>query len=225
MVIAPLEKQENNVLKQVTQKLSVFGVVIGIATLAFSSSAFAHVVVKPAEVVTAGFQTFTIGVPNEKDISTTSIKLVIPDGLKYVQPTQKEGWQIDVEKDGTGEDAAVKSITWSGNDVKAGFRDDFTFSGQVPEKTTELQWKAYQTYSDGTVVSWDKATQGEDSETLTSGPFSVTKVVADTETDASIKKTDQVAADAKSTASTALYVGVAGIVVGLAGVYFGTRKK
>lgn len=214
-------------LKRLSQKLSVFGVLLGVATLAFSASASAHVVVKPAEAVTAGFQTFTIGVPNEKDTSTTSVKLVIPAGLKYVQSTQKAGWQIDVEKDGTGEDATVKSITWSGNEVKAGFRDDFTFSGQVPEKATELQWKAYQTYSDGTVVSWDKASSGDnhESEDENSGPFSVTKVVADTATDASIKKADQAAADAKSAANTALYVGIAGVIVGLAGVYFGTRKK
>jgi len=213
-------------LKRLNQKLSVFGVLLSIATLAFSASASAHVAVKPAEVVTAGFQTFTIGVPNEKDISTTSVKLVIPAGLKHVQATQKAGWQIDVEKDGTGEDATVTSITWSGNEVKAGFRDDFTFSGQVPEKATELQWKAYQTYSDGTVVSWDKASEGgHDEEGGNSGPFSVTKVVADTATDTSIKKADQAAADAKSAANTALYVGIAGVVAGLAGVYFGTRKK
>ena len=214
-------------LKRLGQKLSVFGVLLGVATLAFSASASAHVVVKPAEVVTAGFQTFTIGVPNEKDISTTSVKLTIPAGLKYVQPTQKDGWQIDVEKDGTGEDATVRSITWSGNEVKAGFRDDFTFSGQVPEKATELQWKAYQTYSDGTVVSWDKASSadGHEEESETSGPFSVTMVVADTATDASIKKADQAAADAKSAASTALYVGISGVIVGLAGVYLATRKK
>lgn len=214
-------------LKRLGQKLSVFGVLLGVATLAFGASASAHVVVKPAEVVTAGFQTFTIGVPNEKDISTTSVKLVIPAGLKYVQPTQKAGWQIDVEKDGTGEDATVKSITWSGNEVKAGFRDEFTFSGQVPEQATELQWKAYQTYSDGTIVSWDKASSGDDheSEDENSGPFSVTKVVADTTTDASIMKADQAAADAKSAANTALYVGIAGVIVGLAGVYLATRKK
>lgn len=213
--------------KRLSQKLSVFGALIGVATLLFSASASAHVVVKPAEVVTAGFQTFTIGVPNEKDIPTTSVKLVIPAGLKYVQPTQKAGWQIDVEKDGTGEDATVKSITWSGNEVKAGFRDEFTFSGQVPEQATELQWKAYQTYSDGTIVSWDKASSGDDheSEDENSGPFSVTKVVTDTATDASIKKADQAAADAKSAANTALYVGIAGVIVGLAGVFLATRKK
>ncbi len=213
--------------KAINQRLSVLGVLLAVVTLTLSATASAHVVVKPAEVVTAGFQTFTIGVPNEKDISTTSVKLAVPEGLKYVQPTQKAGWQIDVEKDGTGEDATVKSITWSGNEVKAGYRDDFTFSGQVPEQATDLQWKAYQTYSDGTVVAWDKTSTGDDheSEDKNSGPFSVTKVVATTATDASIKKAEQAAADAKSAANTALYVGIAGVVLGLVGIYFGTRKK
>ena len=142
-------------MKNLAQKLSVFGVLISLSMLAFSVSASAHVVVKPDEVLTAGFQTFNVGVPNEKAISTTSIKVAIPAGVKYVQPTQKDGWQIDVEKVGAGEDSIVKSITWSGGEVKAGFRDDFTFSGQVPEKVSELEWKAYQTYSDGTIVSWE----------------------------------------------------------------------
>jgi len=213
--------------KAAVSRLLVIGVFVSIVSLAVSVPASAHVVVKPAEVVTAGFQTFTIGVPNEKDIATTSIKLTIPEGLKYVQPTQKEGWQIDIESEGNGLDATVKSITWSGNEVKAGFRDDFTFSGQVPEKTTDLQWKAYQTYSDGTVVSWDKASSGDDheSEDENSGPFSVTKVVPQTANDASLATVDKAAADAKSAASTALYVGIAGVVVGLFGVFLGTRKR
>lgn len=213
-------------IKKLSQKLSVLGIVIGVTVLAFSSSASAHVVVKPAEAVTAGFQTFTIGVPNEKGVATTKIKLIIPSGLKYVQPTQKSGWKIDIEKEGKGEDAIVKSITWSGNKVNPGFRDDFTFSGQVPQEATELQWKAYQTYADGTLVSWDKVSQGDhDDEDSNSGPLSVTKVVVNTAADTSIKNIDQAAADAKNSADTALYVAVAGVAVGFAGVYFGTRKR
>jgi len=210
-----------------TQKLSAFGLTLSAAIFVLSGSASAHVTVKPAEVVTAGFQTFTVSVPNEKDIATTSVELKIPDGMKYVQPTQKAGWQIDFEKDGNGLDATVKSITWSGNVVSAGFRDDFTFSGQVPEEATQLQWKAYQTYADGTVVSWDKASTGDDheSEDENSGPFSVTQVVANATADISTEEVNQVAADASSTATFALYVAIAGVLVGLAGVYFGTRKK
>ncbi len=214
-------------MKLAVSRLSAVGVFVSILTLAFSATASAHVVVKPAEVVTAGFQTFTIGVPNEKDISTTSVKLTIPEGLKYVQPTQKAGWHIDIESEGTGLDATVKSITWSGNEVKAGFRDDFTFSGQVPEKATELQWNAYQTYSDGTVVSWDKASSGDDheSEDENSGPFSVTKVVNETADEVALNNAEQAAADAKSAASTALYVGIAGVIVGLIAIFLGTRRK
>jgi len=218
---------EKRVMKSVFSRLSVIGVFVSVITLAFSTTASAHVAVKPAEVVTAGFQTFTIGVPNEKDISTTSVKLSIPEGIKYVQPTQKAGWQIDIETEGTGIEASVKSITWSGNEVKAGFRDEFTFSAQVPEKATELQWKAYQTYADGTVVSWDKASHGDDheNEDENSGPFSVTKVVAETADEIALKNIEQNTADAKSTATTALYVAVAGVVVGLIAAYLGTRKK
>lgn len=213
-------------LKKLAQKVSSIGALVGVTVLVFSSSASAHVVVKPAEVVTAGFQTFSIGVPNEKEIPTTSVKLVIPEGLSFVSPTQKAGWEISVEKEGEGEAATVKSITWNGA-VAAGFRDDFTFSGKVPSEVTELQWKAYQTYSDGTVVSWDKAESGSghDSEDAKSGPFSVTKVVASTAADASVKSASKTAADAKSSADVALYVGIASVLVGLVGVYFGTRKK
>lgn len=212
-------------MKRVKHSLSILW---GLAlTLLIATPVSAHVVVKPAEVPTAAFQTFTIGVPNEKDIPTTSVKLVMPAGLKYVQPTQKAGWQINVEKEGEGEDATVKSVTWSGNEVKPGFRDDFTFSGQVPDKATELQWKAYQTYSDGTIVSWDKASSadGHEAESETSGPFSVTKVVTDTATDISIKNSEQTANDAKSAANTALYLAMAAVVIGLIGVFLGIRKK
>jgi uncharacterized protein YcnI len=215
------------VLKQVIQKMSVTAVLIGISSFAVSSNVFAHVTVKPAEVVSSGFQTFSVNVPNEKSISTVSVKVLIPEGLAYVQPNQKAGWQIAVEKEGSGLDTTVTSITWSGNEVKADFRDEFTFSGQVPDKTTELQWKAYQTYADGTVVAWDKASNGNGHETEdeNSGPFSVTNVVARTSADVSVQDATQAVANAQASANNALYVGVAGIALGLAGIYFGTRKK
>lgn len=227
-------------MKRFSHKLTLFGVLLGIVTLTFSVGASAHVIVKPAEVLSAAFQTFTVRVPNEKDVATTSVKLMIPAGLKNVQPTQMNpqqpnnptctfcrfetagGWQIKVDKTGSGQNAVVKSITWSGQ-IQPGFREDFTFAAQVPDKTGEINWKAYQTYADGTVVSWDKATGS--SEGSNSGPFSITKVVSETAADVAVSKANQAAADAKNAANTALYVAIAGVAVGLVGVYFGTRKK
>lgn len=210
-------------MKRFSHKLTLFGALLGIVTLTFSVGASAHVVVKPAEVLSAAFQTFTVSVPSEKDIATTSVKLMIPAGLKNVQPTHMgSGWQIKVDKTGSGQNAAVKSITWSGQ-IQPGFREDFTFAAQVPDKIGEINWKAYQTYADGTVVSWDKATgSGEGSN---SGPFSITKVVSETAADVAVRQANQAAADAKNAANTALYVAIAGVAVGIIGVYFGTRKK
>lgn len=213
-------------MKQLIRKIAAFSVLVSMVALGMGSVVSAHVVVRPAEVTTAGFQTFTVGVPNEKEIPTTSIKLVMPDGLKHVSPTQKSGWNIDIEKQGSGEDAVVTSVTWSGNEVRVGFRDEFTFSAQVPEKVTELQWKAYQTYADGTVVSWDKASEGDghESDQPNSGPYSVTEVVTDTETAASIKASDAAAAGARDTANRALYIGTAGLLIALLSVFLATRK-
>lgn len=215
---------------KIFSKALVAGVLIAIVTVAMGVPVSAHVVVKPAEAVTASFQTFTIGVPNEKDIPTTSIKVLIPEGVKHVTPTQKTGWKILVErnhgKDEVSDDEAqVTSITWSNGTVAKGMRDDFTFSGQVPAEATELQWKAYQTYSDGTVVSWDQSSEGGHGSDKTAGPFSVTKVVTQTAQEGALKQAEQTAVDAKNSAATALYVGLAGLLVGLAGIFLGTRKK
>lgn len=210
-------------MKLVRQRITAIVAIVGISVLALSSSASAHVVVKPAEAQTASFQIFSTDVPNEKNIAVTSIRLDIPVGLKFVSPTEKAGWKIKLEKIGSGESATVKSITWSGGTIDAGLRDDFTFSGKVPAKNTELDWKVYQTYADGSVISWNQAEGAKESEN--SGPFSVTKVAAKSASDAQIQKAQQAVIDAKTAANRALYAGVAGVVIGLAGVYLATRKQ
>jgi uncharacterized protein YcnI len=133
--------------------------------------ASAHVVVKPAQVGVGTFQTFTTGVPNEKDLATVAVKVLIPDGLESVSPTVKQGWKIDVAKQGTGDDTRVTEISWTEGSIPTGQRDDFTFSARVPANETQLNWKAYQTYSDGSVVAWDGSGGGT--------PYSTTAVLND----------------------------------------------
>ncbi|MFZ1324004.1 MAG: DUF1775 domain-containing protein [Candidatus Saccharimonadales bacterium] len=194
------------------------------ASLVMAGSASAHVVVRPAEVKTASFTTFTIGVPVEKAIPTTSVKLLVPEGLQYVSPTLKANWTVNTGKTGEGEAAIITSITWSGNSIPAGFRDEFSFSAKVPGNAAELQWKAYQTYADGTVVAWDQA-ENSQQEGTNSGPFSVTKVVTETEAEVQARRTAQAAADADEAADRALYVGIAAAVLGIAGIGLALRKN
>jgi uncharacterized protein YcnI len=158
-----------------------------------ASSALAHVVVKPAEVGVGSFQTFTVGVPVEKEIPTVGLRLVIPGGLNHVSPNVKPGWKIETKKEANeAEEEAghseekVTEITWSGGVIPHGQRDDFYFSAQVPAETTTLSWKAYQTYQDGSVVSWELGPNDEqpkdeegNPDYSKSGPASETRVVDD----------------------------------------------
>lgn len=161
----------------------------------------AHVSVKPQQAGAASFQTFTVGVPVEKDMATVGLRLVIPEGLNRVTPNVKSGWKVEVKKEertvgmkgevlNTGEQApkeeVVTEIIWSGGVIPSGQRDDFLFSAQVPSDEKTLQWKAYQTYADGTVVSWDQEPNAEQpknedghSDFSEKGPLSETKVIND----------------------------------------------
>ncbi len=133
--------------------------------------ALAHVLVKPAEVGVAAYQTFTIGVPNEKDNPTVALRLVLPEGLKSVTPNVKPGWTVTAQNN---------EINWTGGSIPTGQRDDFIFSAQAPASETTLQWKVYQTYQNGEVIAWDHDPSMEHSDKEGSaGPYSQTKVIND----------------------------------------------
>ena len=153
------------------KKLSALSILLAVVIMPAIASA--HVVVKPEQVGIGAFQTFMTGVPNEKDIPVTGLKLSIPAGLNYVTPNVKPGWDVNVVKSGD----TVTEIDWTNGSIPAGQRDEFDFSAQAPAKATAIQWKAYQTYADGSVVAWDQTPNGKDDESAT--PYSVTKVVDD----------------------------------------------
>lgn len=217
-------------MRKLTQRLPLAGIIVSTLVLALVVPASAHVVVQPKEALTASFQTFTVGVPNEKSVPTTAVKVDIPTGLQFVSPTQKPGWQITVEKTGEGEGASAKSITWSGNQVAAGFRDDFTFSAKLPEDPTELQWKAYQTYADGQVVAWElsEADQPKKADGAPdfskSGPLSVTNVVSTTDQAAAIEQNRQANEEAKKAVDSARTIAYIALALSVAAVAVATRK-
>lgn len=147
-----------------------------------AGSAFAHVTVKPSQVNIGTFQVFDISVPVEKEIPAVGIRLNIPEGLDYVSPTVKPGWKVDIKKNSDGK---VTELAWSSGSIPAGQRDDFTFSAKVPTTSGTLQWKAYQTYKDGSVVSWDldadkqPVKENGEPDFSKSGPYSKTEVIND----------------------------------------------
>jgi len=169
-----------------------------------------------------------VSVPNEKSIPTVEVKLDIPSGVTGVTPTAKAEWDIAVEKEGRGDTARVTSVTWSDGAILDGLRDEFTFSAKTPDQDGEIQWKAYQTYADGTTVAWDQpeSNKGHE-EASTSGPFSVTTVSATMESDDEHSHQDAGthAHNESGAGRWALYISAAALAVSFGALFVALRKK
>lgn len=206
------------------KKVALMVASAGMLVFGLSGAVSAHVVVRPGDAKTGAYQTFTVSVPVERDSPTVKVKLDIPMGVTSVTPTVKPGWTIQTEKHDEDENAMVTAITWTGGQIGVGLRDEFTFSAKTPDEPTDVQWKAYQTYKDGTVVSWDQQPSSEEKEGTTTGPFSVTKVAADSAQDKALKDAATKANDAQQSANWGLYAGIAGIVVALIAVAVASHR-
>ena len=192
----------------------LIAVVPALAILLTPVLASAHVIVTPGQANVADELTFNVSVPNERQTPVTNIKLDIPSGVSEVTPTVKDGWTIQTTTAKEGNDTDVTSIIWTDGSIPVGQREDFGFSAQVPAKATQLDWKAYQTYADGTVVHWDQKPAGSDDAMGNAGPYSVTKVVNDLSSPAP---------SASSSNTPALVISLVALVIAFGGILF--RKK
>ena len=108
----------------------------------------AHVVVTPRESAEGAEQTYTVRVPTEGTVSTTSLELDIPAGLHVMQVAAGEGFTFAVKK----QNDRIVAITWT-REIKPKEFALFTFTAHNPSPGT-LQWKAHQTFADGSIRHW-----------------------------------------------------------------------
>ena len=108
----------------------------------------APVIVTPRESVTGAEQVYSVSVPNELTVPSTTLELEIPAGLHVMQIATGEGFTFDVKKDGN----QIVSITWK-REIKPKERAVFTFTAHNPQPGP-LQWKAHQTFADGSMKHW-----------------------------------------------------------------------
>jgi uncharacterized protein YcnI len=130
--------------------------------------AAAHVTVSPQSLPQGTDDAIlTFRVPNESaTAAVTGLKIQFPltHPIVLVNPEAGSGWQVNVIKstlpkpittdDGTFT-STTSEIDWSGSTIPVGQFGEFNVLAQgVPSGTSQLVFKAIQTYSDGTVVSW-----------------------------------------------------------------------
>src|SRR5256885_15068808 len=117
-------------------------------------SALAHAVVSPPVAKTGELQVFTLSVPTEKEgATTTKIELDVPSGFTIDSYAPTPGWKRQVVATGSGEEAVVHKVVWSGGKVPTEEDAVFRFNADASRAQT-YRFTVQQTYSDGSVVSW-----------------------------------------------------------------------
>src|SRR5205085_11699190 len=150
-------------------------------------------------------QVFTLAVPTEEDnATTTTIEFTPPSGFAIDSFVPAVGWTRKVDQSGSGENAVVTKVTWSGGKTPTGEDSAFQFLAQ-PNSAKEYTFQVRQTYSDGKVVDW---TGPESSDT----PAPTVKAVS------------SLGGGGGSTlAIGALVVGALGLLLGIVGLAGGKR--
>ena len=119
------------------------------AMLLVAAPAFAHVGVTPREAKLGATETYTLRVPSEGGMTTTSVVLDVPDGVSIVSVTAPEGVKHEEKKVGD----RVAEVIWT-IEIKAGGSAQLSFVAKNPTQGESIAWKVHQKYSDGMSSDW-----------------------------------------------------------------------
>jgi uncharacterized protein YcnI len=132
-----------------------------LAALAVPTVALGHARVSPAVSVSGELQLYSLAVPTEKEgKTTTKIVLTVPVGFSIDSFAPSPGWQRQDQATGSGEDAVIQQVTWTGGHTPTDEDSLFQFLAQ-PSKTGSYTFKVQQTYSDGSIVNWSGSESSE----------------------------------------------------------------
>jgi len=128
--------------------------VVAVAALVVASSAFAHARVSPPVSLAKELQLYSLAVPTEKEgLTTSKIVLTVPSGFGIDSFVPATGWTRVVQQTGSGEDAVIQKVTWTGGHTPTDEDSLFQFLAQ-PASAGTYTFQVQQTYSDGSIVDW-----------------------------------------------------------------------
>jgi uncharacterized protein YcnI len=138
------------------------GAAVLLAALVAPAAALGHARVSPAVSLAGQLQLYSLAVPTEKaNLTTTKVVMTVPSGFgidSFVPPPT--GWTQSTRSTGSGEDAVVQQVTWTGGHTPTGDDSLFQFLAQ-PAKPGAYTFRVQQTYSDGSIVNWTGSESSE----------------------------------------------------------------
>ena len=120
-----------------------------VSAFLMAAAAEAHVSVRPRESRSGATEKYTVRVPTEGKVATTSVELEIPAGVTVNSVEPADGVTSVMKREGT----RVISITWTVR-IDPGQNRELVFVVRNPSDATEIIWKAHQRYADGTSSEW-----------------------------------------------------------------------
>jgi uncharacterized protein YcnI len=183
----------------------VVGAVAAVAALITAGVASAHAHVSPPVALAKMSQVYTLAVPTEKSSDTTQIEFTVPSGFGIDSFVPAPGWKRTVQQSGSGENAVIQKVTWTGGSVPTGEDSAFSFLAS-PDSSKTYTFGVRQTYADGSVVDW-------------SGPES-----SDTPAPTLEAKSSLAGGGSSTLALIALIVGAIGVVLGILALLAGGKR-
>lgn len=176
---------------------------LALTALALTPSALGHAGLSPPVVLEGHGQLFSLTVPTEEeDLTTTQVELTVPERFSIFSFGATPGWKRTTVSKGSGHEARITSVKWTGGNVPHGEAAVFQFVG-LPDGAENYRFIVRQTYSDDSVVSW-------------SGPEGSDKPAAAVDAKSSLGGggSSALAVIALILAAVAILVGLGGLVAG-----------
>lgn len=209
-------------------RLGVATIAAFAATVALAGPAFAHVTVDPASAPQGAEITLGFRVPNEMpNAGTIRVQIFFPSDhpILGVDPQSVPGWRDTIHTaslnppvqtdDGVLTDY-VSEVDWAGGPIEPGhFQEFFVLAQSLPTGTDQVVFKALQTYSNGAVVRWIDPVSTANPDPANPTPILRLTAPAPAGTSAAV---DAAPGTGSSSDTTALTIGVIGLVVGALGL-------
>ena len=141
-------------------------VIMAAVLVTASMGVSAHVTVAPQQSVAGRPERYTVRVPTEGQVNTTSVELEIPAGVTVTGVLVGSAPSPEIKREGD----RIVIITWK-LDIKPAEVAEFVFFARNPAQPGQVAWKARQRFADGTSADW-VGVEGD------RRPAAVTRIVA-----------------------------------------------
>ena len=130
-------------------RIAAHGLLVAGMALLTMSAADAHVTVWPKTSTFGSYEKYTVRVPTEGKVATTSVEVELPASATFIAVGAPVGHTYELKKSGD----RVSSVVWSMR-IGPGEFAEFAFVARNPQQGEELVWRATQRFADGSSTQW-----------------------------------------------------------------------